>query len=123
LCAGQAVNVLAAGPPIGGHSELKRTVVVVQRDNILHAPLAVGTLAHDYRSVVILQAGGHDLTSAGAVAIDEHGHREALVGARGMRPIFLAARLVAALPALAVAGADDHAFLDEQIAHVYGGIE
>ncbi len=70
------MDVLAAGPQVAGGGQLQGALAALQLDDVLHAPLAPGALADDDRPLVVLQAGRDDLAGAGAVAVDQHRHRE-----------------------------------------------
>src|SRR5262249_21618372 len=67
----EAVDVLAARPPVAGGGELQRGTAAFQFDNVLDAALAVTALPDDDRAQVVLQGRGDDLAGAGAVAVQQ----------------------------------------------------
>ena len=76
----EAVDVLPVGPAIAGRGQLQRAVAAFQLDHVLDAALAPRAFADDHRPFVVLETRRHDLAGAGAVAVDQHRHREAHEG-------------------------------------------
>src|SRR5262249_22306815 len=57
LAVGEAVDVLAAGPPVARRGQLQGALAVLHRDDVLHTALTVAPLANNHRSLVVLQTG------------------------------------------------------------------
>ena len=74
LAVREAVDVLAARPPVALRRQLQGRVVF-HRIDVLHAALAEAALADDHRPAVVLQRGRDDLAGAGAVLVDQDGDR------------------------------------------------
>src|SRR5262249_19777472 len=64
LALGEAVDVLAGGPPVARRRQLQGALVALHRDDVLHAALAVTALAHDDGPLVVLEGGRDDLAGA-----------------------------------------------------------
>ena len=54
----------------------------VERHEVLHRALAEGALAEDHAAVIVLDGAGEDLRGRGAEAVDQHGERAVVGGAR-----------------------------------------
>jgi predicted GNAT family acetyltransferase len=86
---------------------VRATHQTIEREQVLHGPLAEGLLTDDHAAVVVLDRGREDLRRARAEAIDEHGQRTVVDGGR--------ARVVELLNrAASLAQLHDRAALDEQ---------
>src|SRR5579871_2487467 len=105
-----AVEVLAGRPPEGGVGQFD--LAALERLDVLYTALAVAALAHDDGPVVVLQAGGHDLAAAGAVAVDQAHHREV------EQAVFVLA-LVLRLPPHPWLDGNDQAVVDEDVRDVH----
>ena len=76
----EPVDVLARGAVVAGDGQLEDAVAVLELEDVLDRPLAVGPLADDRGPVVVLEAGRDDLGGRGRVLVDQDDHREVFVG-------------------------------------------
>ncbi len=75
----EPVDILARRTIVTGNGQLEHAVAAVEIDDILNRALAVGSLADDHRSLMILKGGRNNLGGRGRVLIDQHDHRQVFI--------------------------------------------
>src|SRR5688500_4245952 len=72
---GEAVEIFAVGPPRGAVGVDESAAARLEGIMAGSVALAEAAFADDEGTLVVLKAGGDDLAAAGAVVVDEAGHR------------------------------------------------